>query len=91
MNDEIAIIGAGNMGTALAQVAANNGHPVRLWSIEHDVLEDVRDNRRNAKYLEGIALHDNITPVWDLAETVRVTTFSPSSTTSIRNTPCVDG
>lgn len=70
MTDEIAVIGAGNMGTALAQVAANNGHPVRLWSIEHDVLEDVRDNRLNTKYLEGIALNDNITPVWDLAEAV---------------------
>lgn len=58
------------MGTALAQVVATNGHPVRLWSIEHDVLEDVRDNRRNTRYLDGVHLEANIRPVWDIKEAV---------------------
>ena len=66
MTDTVAVLGAGNMGTALAQVIAGNGHPVRAWSIEHDVLEDIRDNRRNDKYLDGVSLHDNIEPHWDL-------------------------
>ena len=63
---EITVLGAGNMGTALAQVVATNGHHVRLWSIEHDVLEDVRDNHHNTKYLEGVKLHENIEPYWEL-------------------------
>jgi len=58
------------MGTALAQVIASNGHDVRLWSIEEDVLEDVRDHRRNTKYLEGIPLHPGISAVWELREAI---------------------
>jgi len=70
MSSAAAVLGAGNMGTALAQVIAGNGHPVRLWSIEHDVLEDIRDNRRNTRYLGDIPLHDNIEPHWDLDKAI---------------------
>lgn len=66
MSEEIAVLGAGNMGTALAQVAATNGHHVHLWSIEGDVLDDIRDNHLNTKYLDGVPLHDNIEPAWEL-------------------------
>ena len=58
------------MGTALAQVIASNGHEVRLWSIETDVLEEVRDHHRNTKYLEGIALHPGISPAWELSAAI---------------------
>jgi glycerol-3-phosphate dehydrogenase (NAD(P)+) len=58
------------MGTALAQVIASNGHKVRLWSIEEDVLEEVRDRRRNSKYLEGIVLHPGISATWALAAAI---------------------
>jgi len=67
----VAVLGAGNMGTALSQVIASNGHAVRLWSIETDVLEEIRDHRRNTKYLEGIDLHASISAVWELAGAVR--------------------
>jgi glycerol-3-phosphate dehydrogenase (NAD(P)+) len=67
----VAVLGAGNMGTALAQVIASNGHEVRLWSIEHDVLEEIRDHQRNTKYLEGVRLHHGITAVWEMAEAVQ--------------------
>lgn len=67
----VAVLGAGNMGTALAQVIASNGYPVRLWSIEADVLEEIRDHQRNTKYLDGIALNPNISAVWEMAEAVR--------------------
>ncbi|HET9477544.1 MAG TPA: NAD(P)H-dependent glycerol-3-phosphate dehydrogenase [Dehalococcoidia bacterium] len=64
------MLGAGNMGTALAHVIAGNGHNVRVWSIEEDVLEEVQDSRRNTKYLDGILLHPGITPVWGLAAAI---------------------
>ncbi len=67
---EVAVIGAGNMGTALAQVIATNGHHIRLWSIEQDVLEEIRDQQRNTKYLDGVPLHKNIEAVWDLDKSV---------------------
>ena len=70
MPETIALLGAGNMGTAVAQVLASNGHAVRAWSIETDVLEEMRDRRLNTKYLSGVELHPGIEPVWDLAEAV---------------------
>lgn len=68
MSETVAILGAGNMGTALAQVAANNGHSVRLWSIEHDVLEEVRDRRLNTRYLGDVNLHPRIEAAWEMGE-----------------------
>ena len=68
--ETVAILGAGNMGTALAQVIAGNDHRVLLWSIETDVLEEIRRSRLNSKYLDGVSLHKNIEPIWGLAETL---------------------
>jgi len=70
MSCDVAVLGAGNMGTALAQVIATNGHAVRLWSIEHDVLEEVRDKHYNTKYLDDIKLHPDIAATWELAKAV---------------------
>lgn len=70
MTQKVAVLGAGNMGTALAQVIATNGHHVRLWSIEHDVLEEIRDDHKNTKYLDGVKLHENIDASWELDKTI---------------------
>ncbi len=66
----VAVLGAGNMGTALAQTIAGNGHPVHLWSIEQDVLEEIRDRRLNSKYLPEVTLHERIAPRWTLEESL---------------------
>lgn len=66
----VAVLGAGNMGTALAHQIASNGHPVRAWSIETDVLEEIRDHHRSTKYLEGVDLHPNLSASFELAEAV---------------------
>ncbi len=78
----VAILGAGNMGTALAQTIAGNGHPVRLWSIEQDVLEEIRDRRVNSKHLPGLTLQERVTPCWTLEESLadaRLALFSVPS------------
>jgi glycerol-3-phosphate dehydrogenase (NAD(P)+) len=67
----ITVLGAGNMGTAVAQVLAANDHDVRAWSIEIDVLEEIRDRRANPKYLAGVDLHPVIEAVWDLERAVQ--------------------
>jgi len=66
MPETIAVLGAGNMGTAVAQVLASNSHTVRAWSIETDVLEEMRDQQANTEYLAGVELHPGIEAVWDL-------------------------
>ena len=70
MPETIAVIGAGNMGTAVAQVLASNDCAVRAWSIETDVLEEIRDQRLNTKYLSGVELHPGIEPIWSLDNAV---------------------
>ena len=37
MKKQIAVIGAGNMGTAMAELLAENGHPVNIWDIEYTI------------------------------------------------------
>src|SRR3990170_8898226 len=64
----VAVLGAGNMGTALAQTISGNGQTARLWSIETDVLEEIRDRRLNSKYLPGVPLHENVAPCWTIEE-----------------------
>lgn len=67
----VAVLGAGSMGTALAQVAASNGHPVRAWSIEPDVLEEIAARHHNTKYLPGVDLSPNIGACPDLESAMR--------------------
>ena len=44
--------------------------PSALWSIEHDVLEEIRDHHLNTKYLDGVQLHDGIEADWDIGKAV---------------------
>jgi len=64
---EIAIIGAGSWGTALALVAARAGKRVRLWAHSAEVATLLRLERENRIYLPGFALPDAIAPAGDLA------------------------
>jgi len=66
----VAILGAGTAGTALAQVAAGNGHSVRLWGIEAATLEEIRQQRSNRRYLPGISLHEGIEACEKLAQAI---------------------
>jgi glycerol-3-phosphate dehydrogenase (NAD(P)+) len=49
----IAIIGAGNWGTALAIVAARAGHEVQLWSRNPDVVKSINEQRLNSFYFKS--------------------------------------
>ena len=70
MKRPIAILGAGNMASALALNLARHGRPVRLYCIEADVEEDIRRNRSNTKYLAGHRFPKNVTATNDLAAVV---------------------
>lgn len=60
----LAVLGAGNMGTVIAQVLAENGHQVNLWNWEgdQDPLKQIEKFGENKKYLPGIKLSSNIKP-----------------------------
>jgi glycerol-3-phosphate dehydrogenase (NAD(P)+) len=70
MQRPIAILGAGNMASALALALAKHGRPVRLYCIERDVEDEIRRERCNTKYLAGHAFPENVTASDDLVSTV---------------------
>lgn len=55
------VIGGGAWGTALAQLLAADGAPVRLWAREDDVVAAINAERRNPVFLPGAALSASLT------------------------------
>ncbi len=63
----LAIIGAGSWGTALAIILAPRFSRVRLWVYEEDLAVRMWRARENDLYLPGFHLPDNTEPTSDLA------------------------
>jgi len=64
----IAVIGAGNWGTALAATFAKTGHAATLWAYEPEVVESIRARRENALFMPGVMLPQTIAVTNDLGE-----------------------
>ena len=75
MSDAIGVIGAGNWGTALANLLAKKGSPVRLWAFEPDVAEAINARHENPRYLRGVQLHPALRATTDLADAVTGAAF----------------
>jgi glycerol-3-phosphate dehydrogenase (NAD(P)+) len=68
LGKRVAVIGAGSWGTALALVAARNGHQVTLWAREPEIARGIQTERRNPYYLSDIRLSENIRGTTSLEE-----------------------
>ena len=66
----VAVIGAGSWGTALAQVAARNGHAVWLWSRRAEVADAINGSHKNPDYLKDVQLSASIVASSSLAGVV---------------------
>ena len=64
------VVGAGAWGTALADLLARNGHDVKLWAFEPDVVESINKRHENARFLAGHRLAAEIDALNDVQETV---------------------
>ncbi|SEH16145.1 glycerol-3-phosphate dehydrogenase (NAD(P)+) [Sphingopyxis sp. YR583] len=62
------VIGGGAWGTALAQLLAADGAPVRLWAREEDVVADINTGHRNRAFLPDAALSPSLTATGHLAD-----------------------
>jgi glycerol-3-phosphate dehydrogenase (NAD(P)+) len=71
VRSEIAILGAGSWGTALAVHLACLDRHVRLWTIEGDVVADMTARRANAAYLPDVTLPPLVEPTASLADALR--------------------
>ena len=63
----IGVIGGGAWGTALAQVAARDGSPARLWARESAVVDAINQTHENTPFLPGVLLSPLIAATGDLA------------------------
>ncbi|MBT3817475.1 MAG: NAD(P)H-dependent glycerol-3-phosphate dehydrogenase [Candidatus Magasanikbacteria bacterium] len=72
----ITILGAGNFGTAFAQVMAKNGYIVHIWNWEGDTLplRQIKKYGENRKYLKGVKLSKYIKPLENFEEALAGTT-----------------
>ena len=65
-----AVVGAGAWGTALADLLARNGHEVKLWAYEPDVVATINQKHENVRFLGGHALSPSLVAVGDIGRAV---------------------
>lgn len=62
----VAIIGGGNFGTAIANIIARNGHITHLWMRDSEQVAQTLQAGENLRYLPGHPLEANVYPTADL-------------------------
>jgi glycerol-3-phosphate dehydrogenase (NAD(P)+) len=72
-HEQIAVIGAGSWGTALAIHLGRAGHEVRLWGRDAGLVAETAAARSNPRYLSGVPLPESVIPTADLIEALHET------------------
>jgi glycerol-3-phosphate dehydrogenase (NAD(P)+) len=67
--EQVAVIGAGSWGTAVAALAARE-HSVTLWARRPDLAEAINNRGENPDYLPGVRLPFGLRATTDLAEAI---------------------
>jgi glycerol-3-phosphate dehydrogenase (NAD(P)+) len=75
----IAIIGAGSWGTALARVLTERGRAVALWAHDPELVKCLRAKRENELYMPGVKLPEAVSATGDLAEALEGAEFVVSA------------
>jgi glycerol-3-phosphate dehydrogenase (NAD(P)+) len=57
----VAVIGGGSFGTAIANLIADNGHSVSLWMRNQALVEEINTTHCNSDYLPDFTLSKNVT------------------------------
>lgn len=66
----IAVLGGGSFGTALADISATNGHWVKLWMRDAGQVRNINEDHVNNRYLPGFHIHPSVTADTDLTAVV---------------------
>lgn len=64
----VAVLGAGAWGTALAKVLADKDNPTRLWSHRPELADQINSERVNHRYLPIAELPPNLRATGDIEE-----------------------
>jgi glycerol-3-phosphate dehydrogenase (NAD(P)+) len=62
---KVAVIGAGSLGTAIAQIVSNNAEEVYLYARREKVVDEIMETRVNSEYYPAIKLSDKIKPKYN--------------------------
>ena len=65
---EVAIVGGGNFGTAIANIIARNGHTTHLWMRDPQQVAQTLQAGENLRYLPGHPLEPGVLPTADLRQ-----------------------
>lgn len=57
---KITLCGGGSWGTAIARLLSNKGHELNFYIRNKEVIEDIRKNKENTKYLPGAKFEKKI-------------------------------
>jgi len=68
---DVTVLGAGSWGTALTHLLARQGHRVRLWAREDEVVEGINRGRKNPLFLSEADLPEGVTATGDLGAAVQ--------------------
>lgn len=71
----IAVLGAGNWGTTLADLIASNGHVVNLWTRHPEQRDEINAGHTNEGAVPGLRLPERVSATCDLAAAVRDATM----------------
>ena len=64
------VLSDGAWGTALALTLLANGHQVRQWGPFPDYIREIRDSRKNSRFLPGVELPKELLLTESLDEAV---------------------
>ena len=67
---QVAVIGGGSFGTAIASIIAANGITIRQWMRNQEVSRAINDQHENPQYLPGVILDSRLQATTDLAEAI---------------------
>ena len=62
----LTLCGGGSWGTAIARLLSNKGHKVNFYIRNEQVIEDIKKNKENSKYLPGAKFENEVNLTNDL-------------------------
>ena len=65
---QVAVIGAGAWGTAVAKVIAENGNKVVIWARKESTCDEINLHHTNSRYLPDVKLPSNLFAAKDITE-----------------------
>lgn len=71
MGNKIAVLGAGSWGSALANVLAENGHQVKIWTRDESQQNEINTQHTNKRYLPAFSFPEEIKATTDLELAVK--------------------